>query len=499
MDAVRNFPFAAIMLYLAGGVTCCVLSAKWAKRVCLLLNCAVTALMIAVTVYTARAGESFVYYMGHFPAPWGNELRIGPAEALMAAVFSAIMTLTLLGGMKHIFEDCEPEKINFYFTVISLLMCSMLALIFTNDLFTAYVFVEINTIASCALVMVRYKSGRALAATARYLIMSLLGSGLFLIGIIMLYGITGHLLMENIAVSVKALAASGEYSLPLTVITGLFAAGIALKSALWPFSEWLPDAHSSATVSSSGILSGLVLKGYIILLIKIFCRVIGMETVLKTGVTDVLLVFGAFAMVIGSVYALREKDIKRMLAYSSVAQIGYIYLGIGLGSEAGLFAAFIQIAAHAFTKPMLFNAAGGFMDVSGGTRQLPKMRGAARRDVLSGISFLTGAMSMIGIPFFAGFITKLSLTRAAVAAGGWRIWASIAAVVISTVLNAMYYLPAVAMLFSKRGENPSAESCKACYTAEFAAASVFFILLNLFLGCCPGIISAVLEKGIALL
>ena len=199
MAVVQNFPFAAIMLYLAGGVTCCVLRPKASKWVCLALNILVTVLMFSVLVFTVRSGESYVYWMGHFPAPWGNEIRIGPLEALMGTAFPLIMTLTLLGGMEHIFEDVEPDKINLYFTVVNLLMVSIQALVFTNDLFTAYVFAEINTIASCALVMLKYKSGRALVATTRYMIMSLLGSGLFLLGIVILYSITGHLLMQPMA------------------------------------------------------------------------------------------------------------------------------------------------------------------------------------------------------------------------------------------------------------------------------------------------------------
>ena len=105
--------------------------------------------------------------MGHFPAPWGNEIRIGPLEALMALMFSGVMTVILMGGMKHIREDVEPEKTRLYFAVICLMTASLLALTFTNDLFTAYVFVEINTLTSVALVMLRYRSGMALSAAIR--------------------------------------------------------------------------------------------------------------------------------------------------------------------------------------------------------------------------------------------------------------------------------------------------------------------------------------------
>lgn len=498
MSPVQNFPLAAIMLYLAGGVTCCVLRPKASKWVCLALNALVTGLMFAVLVFTVRSGESYVYWMGHFSAPWGNEIRIGPLEALMATAFPLVMTLTLLGGMDHIFEDVEPEKINLYFTVVNLLMVSMLALIFTNDLFTAYVFVEINTIASCALIMLKYKSGRALVATTRYMIMSLLGSGFFLFGIIILYSITGHLLMQPISEKIRELFASGEYAFPLTVTVGLFSVAMALKSALWPFSAWLPDAHGSATASSSGILSGLVVKSYIFLLIKIFYRVIGPEEILSSGVTNLLFVFGIGAMVFGSFYALKEKDIKRMLAYSSVAQVGYIYAGIGLGTEAGMAAACVQILVHAVTKPMLFCTSGAFMSVSGGSRQFDDLRGAGRRDPFSGTAFTIGALSMIGIPLFAGFITKFSLTQALLSRGSWKLWLGAAALVVSTVLNALYYLPAVSLLFSARRDNRFSDA-KPQRSVAFLFAIAVFVLLNLFLGTCSGQVTAIIETGLSVL
>lgn len=482
------------MLYLAGGVTCCVLKPKASRAVCLLLNAAVTLMLLLTLRYTMRTGSSYVFTMGHFPAPWGNEIRVGPAEALLGAVLSGVMLLTLLGGMEHILADVEESKLNLYFTVCNLLMVSLLALVFTNDLFTGYVFVEINTIASCALVMIRYRSGKALAATARYLMMSLLGSGLFLMGIVILYGITGHLLMEPLRKSLAAISASGEYTFPLTVVIGLFAAGMGLKSALWPFHEWLPDAHSSATAASSGILSGLVLKGYIILLIKIMYRVIGIELIDRSRISSVLYVFGLAAMTFGSLGALREKDLKRMLAYSSVAQIGYIYVGIGLGSQAGFLAALVQIIAHAFTKPLLFTSAGGFMSVSGESRQLKDLHGAGRRDPLSGIAFLIGALSMIGLPLFAGFVTKFTLTRAVLAGSGWKTIPSLAVIVLSTVLNALYYLPVVVVLF--RSDDTPYAGTKAGYEFGFVVAVVLFILLNFLLGLGSDRFLPVIEAGL---
>ncbi len=496
MTLVQNFPFAAIMLYLAGGVSCCVLRPKASKALCLSLNAIVSVLMLFTLLYTIRTGESYVFRMGHFPAPWGNEIRIGPLEALMALTLSFVMLLTLMGGMNHIFEDCEPGKINLYFTVANLLMVSLIALVFTNDLFTAYVFVEINTLASCALVMLNYRSGKALVATTRYLMMSLLGSGLFLIGIIILYSITGHLLMEPMASSVASLLKSGDYAFPLTITFGFFAVGLSIKSALWPFSSWLPSAHASATASSSGILSGLVLKGYIFLLIKILVRIIGLKAVRGSGTDDVLFVFGIGAMVIGSVYALRQQDLKRLLAYSSIAQIGYIFVGIGLCTEAGLVAACIQIIVHAVTKPMLFCTSGAFMNVSGGKKDFDSIRGAGRRDLLSGIAFAVGAFSMIGLPLFAGFVTKMNLTQSALGNTSLKCWLALLALVVSTVLNAMYYLPALSVLFS-RDSRPAPAAKK--NGVMYVAAILIFIALNLYVGAFSDSILRVIQTGLSLL
>ena len=500
MAAVQNFPFFVIMLYLPGGVVCSVLRARAAARYCLALN-AVSAGMMAMTLaWTLRSGTSYVYLMGHFPAPWGNELRVGPLETLLALCFCGVMLLTLMGGMEHIFEDCEPEKINLYFGAVSLLMSSIVAILFTNDLFTAYVFIEISSITSCAVIAVNYKNGAALVATTRYRIMGLLGSGVFLIGIAMLYDLTGHLLLENLGAAVKAVNRDASAVFPLTIIIGLFSVGMGVKSALFPFHTWLPGAHGNATAASSGMLSGLVLKANVFLLIKLFCRVFGQELITSHPAADMLLIFGACAMVFGSVSALMERDLKRLLAYSSVAQIGYIYLGIGLGSEAGMEAACVQILVHAFTKPMLFCAAGGFMSVSGGSKKMEAVRGAARRDPVSGAAFFVGALSMIGIPLFAGFATKLNLAQAALEPGGWKTWLSLAAIVLSTVLNALYYLRAVANLYAAPAhgaeENETPE--RARYSWQFVASMCAFIVLNLFMGLCSDSFMRTIHLGLEL-
>ncbi len=490
MQPVQNFPFFCIMLSMVSGVVCVTLRPRQARALSLASIAAVACMSLLTLRFTVSASAPFVYLMGHFPAPFGNEIRVGVLEALMASFFSVVLLLSLLGGMSHLLEDVDEKKQSLYFMMIQLLFCSMLAIIYTNDLFTAYVFVEINTLTSCSIVMLKH-SKETLAATVRYLIMSLLGSGLFLIGICILYDVSGHLLMSPIRESVARLASEGRYTFPLEMTVCLFAAGMAIKSALYPFHTWLPDAHGSATTASSAILSGLVLKAYIILLIKIFHRVIGMNVILRMRILNVLFLFGVCAMVMGSLKALQEKDIKRMIAYSSVAQIGYIYAGIGLGSVVGMCAACFQIIAHAVTKPMLFCAAGGLMEESGESRQFEKLRGAALRAPAAGAAFTVGSLSMIGLPFLAGFITKLRLAMAAVVAPG-KGWLLLAVLALSTLLNALYYVRALLVLYRKEDGAPAARS----FRLPFALVMASFAALNLLCGLASQPILAMIRTGL---
>lgn len=443
----QHIPFFSIVLMMVCGIlTSVVPSGRWALRIhlgALAVNLAGTAVLLANVLST---GERFLYSLGIVPHPYGNELVCGPLEASLALVFLTVMAMCVLGGRDGIFEDVEAGKQNMYFVMCDLIMASLLAMIYTNDAFTAYVFIEINTISACALVMAK-DTGATLVATIRYLMMSLLGSGLFLMGLTFLYHITGHLLIIDIHDQVAQLAETGTYLLPLTVIMGMMALGLGLKSALFPAHTWLPDAHGSATTSSSAILSGLVLKGYIILLIKcIFC-IFGQEVFAASHVGDVLLVMGALAMVVGSVQAIRETHIKRMIAYSSVAQIGYIYLGLGLGGGAAAVAAIYQMIVHAFTKPLLFVCAGELAEASGHRKQMYYLRGAAHRAKLAGIGFTIGGLSMVGLPLLGDFAVKFYLADAALE-GSWKLWVALAALAVSSVLNALYYLPAIVQIWT---------------------------------------------------
>ena len=485
---VENFPFFSIFLAILAGILTAVTGrgrrAYWATMVVCLAG---AALNFAVLVYTFQEQISFTYTMGRFIAPYGNAIKCGPLESLLATVFSLVMAMSLAGGRRDLAADLLPEKQNFYFVMVNMLQASLLALTYTNDAFTGYVFIEISTIAACALVMAK-DNGPNLAATVRYLFMSLVGSGLFLIGLAVLNSITGHLLMPSLAEAVAQLRATGEYRLPLTVSVGLIVAGLGVKSAMFPFHMWLPDAHSGATTASSAILSGLVLKAYIVLMLVLIVRVFSLELLAEIGLTTVILAFGLLGMILGSLAAMRENHIKRMLAYSSVAQVGYIFMGVGLGTAEGLVASCFHILVHACCKPLLFLCAGRLSAVSGHHTSLRNLRGSACRDPAAGIGFTVGALSMIGIPLFGGFVSKLYFANAALPTN--RTTLTLLAIALSTVLNALYYVPALLAIWLRpppeeeravlEGAHPAQTAFDPSYTAAAAVLTAGIFVLGIF-------------------
>lgn len=482
-----NIPFISIFLMMITAIITPLVPNR--SRLPEKLSCYVIGTVGVLSAYLLYAltssGQSiaFNFPMGHFPAPWGNELRAGPLEAVLSLVFCVAMLLSLLGNFSSTAEDIAPARRNIFCVLVNLLTASLLALTYTNDLFTAYVFIEINTIAACSIVAVK-EGAETVRAALRYLVMSLVGSGLVMIAICLLYDLTGHLLMQNMHNAIQVLVATKSYMMPLTVSLALITVGLAIKSALYPFAAWLPDAHGSSTNASSAILSGLVLKGHIFTIIKIFYRVFGLDVIHALRMDTVIFALGVIAMIMGSVHALRQKNVKRMIAWSSVAQVGYIFLGVGLNTVAGVAAACLHIIVHACVKPMLFTAAGGLSGSAGHRKGLHALMGTFYVNRWAGLGLVAGACSMMGVPAFAGFASKLSLMLASFDTP-FVAW-SLAALAASSVLNALYYVPAVIVILTKNKDaqkNFTAPPPTRLYNVSMC----IFLTLNFYLGlfCMP--------------
>ena len=241
-------------------------------------------------------------------------------------------------------------------------------------------------------------------------------------------------------------------------------------------------------------------KGYIFLLFKIIYRVLGFQAFADSHILNLLFLFGLCGMIFGSISAIWEKDIRRMIAFSSVAQIGYIYMGLGLGTEMGVIAAIFHILAHGATKSLLFVSAIGLTDVSGGSRSFFELTGSAYRNKIAGAGFLVASLSMVGIPMFSGFVSKLLFAEAAVLVPNWKLFPTLIVLAVSTVLNAIYFLKTVVRIYSPaRKEEVEAKGYYCTRFGEqklYAVTVVLFIVVNLILGMTSQPIIALIAEGL---
>ncbi len=492
MSFLCNVPLATIVLSLFSGVLCTVISGKAARRYTLVYECVLTGLLVALFVHVYRNG-SFTYVMGEFPAPWGNEIRAGVLEAVVALTFMVIMGCSVAAGARFVSLDMDESKVNLYYALLNLMTAALMAIIWTNDVFTGYVFLEILTLTSCGVLIVR-EIGRTTLAAVRYMILNLLGSGLFLLGVVFLYDMTGHLLMVPMRETAAELAADPQGLTVLTLSVGILTIGLSIKSGLFPFHFWMPDTYGKATPTSASVLSSLVSKCYIFLLIKIYWRAIGVDVMMHMPVGNILFVLGMLGIVLGSVSAMRAEDINRMVAFSSAAQIGYIFLGIGIGGQEGYTAALFHILAHSVTKSMIFLTTPRLAEVSEGNVAFRYLQGSALRDRNAGVFFLVGALSMIGIPIFAGFASKLLFGLAALEhQSDAKLVLTMLALAASSMLNALYFIRTVIRIYTP---NPAVRDYRRRHSAAYNIPMMVFTAANLFLGLFSWVAVRLIQLGL---
>ena len=500
LNIIVNFPLFSIILAFVAVVVCSLVNRKVARAVTLCVEGVVAILNLILMFYMYKHEGYIDFAMGHFGAPIGNAIRIGTLEALLTSAFSLVLIASVLGGDKHLKQDIPEQKLNYFYVLFNLILVALTALVYTNDIFTGYVFLEVATLASIGITMIRDR-GRSTIAAIRYMIFNLLGSGLFLIGITLLYDWTGYLSMTwttekgeivKLADIVTAVLAKGE-STPLVYLTfSLITVGLAIKSGLFPFHFWMPDTYGTSTTASRCVLSGLVSKGYIILLIKMLYRCFGIENVRASGLLNMLFILGVLGMIIGSYNAIKQKNINKMIAFSSAAQIGYIYMGIGSGVTIGLIAAFFHILVHAVTKPLIFLSASRLEDNSK-SREFKDLKGAGYGAKLAGLVFSLGALSMVGFPVTAGFITKILFASGAFRTNTTMMFIMLGALVISTVLNAIYFIHTMITIYSRNEDHYHAKPDK---DKPFVVSTLLLVALNVILGVIPYLIVPMITDGI---
>ncbi len=392
--------------------------------------------MTAYSLYEVITKGSYIFKMGHFGQPIGIAFRVGSVDALLAVVFAFIYAMIISYSKINLKMEIEENKVGTYYTLSSLLLVSLFGIVYTYDIFTAFVFLEVNTLAACGLIAIKDHKDN-IKSTLKYMILSSLSSGLVLLGIAFLYVISGHLSMPQLHEAIVAQYATHK-NIVLTSVS-LFTFGVAIKAALFPLHVWLPDAYTAAPTVTSAILSSIVNKAPIYLLVKLYYMVYGKAIIEDSKILVVLLFLGAVAMIMGSLFARTQKELKRMVAYSSVAQVGYIFLGIGLGNALGFIMAIYQMIAHGITKSTLFLITGHFTEKTG-FKKLENLKGVGKQMPITLGIFTVCGLSMIGIPVLPGFINKWDLAIASIQAGKLGLLMIILA---SSLLNATYYFPVI--------------------------------------------------------
>ena len=447
--------------------------AKWIPPLALAAD-----LVIGLLLLPRVLEKAIVVSIGGFPPPFCINLMVGPLGLSLAILISLVGLLISIYAMGYV----KTEPTEKYHVLYLLLATGALGIVLTGDIFNLFVFFEILCIASYALTA--YEKDRAgTEAAMKYLIQGTVGSTFILVAIGFLYGLFGTLNMADIAARVP----SAE-PLHLFLILAFFVVGFGVEAAIFPLNAWLPDAHSSAPSSVSAILSGIAIKTGVYAIARICYTLMNAQ-----GFLLFLSLIGIITLVVGEIAAYRQKDdIKRMLAYSSIGQIGLILFAVGIGTSLGLFGALFQLVNHALAKCLLFLAA-GYMIYRAGSKKLSDMQGLGRRMPLTAVAFTAAAFSLVGLPPFAGFMSKLSIVCAALKTGRSAHMALAAVALAATVVEGGYFFRVVQGLYFRDGPKP--QSLAPAKEAPAAALIPILVLavLVIAIGVYPQLVTGVLD------
>ncbi len=439
---LRHLPVVVVVAPLLGAPLC-VLFRRFMPARLLALGLAIFVLACAV-VMLAQAANGFVwrYELGGWPAPWGIAYHVDLLGALIVLLVALLASVVALFAGRRIVREFASAD-GYFFALFLLCLAGLLGIVVTNDLFNVFIFLEISALSSYALIGLG-RGGHPPLAAYRYLIMGAIGATFFLIGIGYLYMVTGTLNLDDLAQRLP----EAESRRVVVAALAFISAGLAMKMALFPLHWWLPDAYTFAPSPVSALLAAVSAKVIIYFLIRLFFGVFGVDLAfVSTGFDTALLVLSLGAIVFASAAAIYQDNIKRMMAYSSVSQIGYITLGVSLVSPSGVGAGLVYLFNHALIKGGLFLALGCVVYRLGGCR-IEHFAGLGRRMPWTMAAIVIGGLSLVGVPLTAGFIGKWQLVSAILESGRWPLALAVlagsllAAVYVWRLVEAAYLRPA---------------------------------------------------------
>ena len=392
---------------------------------------------------TMAAGEIH-YELGGWAAPYGIEYVVDPVNAWVVVIVSLIGALVAPYARVSVEREITEDRIPLFYTAFILCLTGLLGIAVTGDVFNVFVFLEISSLSAYALIALG-SDRRALTASFQYLIMGSVGATFIVIGIGLMYVMTGTLNMADLADRLPEVSGTSTIPVAFTFLT----VGITLKLALFPLHLWLPNAYTYAPSAVTAFIASTATKVAVYLLLRFFFTIFGATFSFDVMQLDrILMPLALIAIVAMSLVAIYQENVKRLLAYSSVAQIGYMVLGISFASVLGLTAGILHLFNHALMKGALFMSMGCVMYRVGSVR-LERMHGLGRAMPWTMAAFVVGGLSLIGVPFTVGFISKWYLVQAALEQGMWPV---AGVVLLGSLLALMYVWKVVEVAYFREAD-----------------------------------------------
>lgn len=428
---IQQAPVFIVLLPLTAALFCMLVS-KFSKRLGSFMVLAAIAgaffSALSVLCQTLAAGKPVHYWMGGWAPPLGIEFVLDPLNALLAVVITFVSILVFIYS-RPFFKNEDWLQVGGYNTLFALLTVGMCGMVITGDVFNLYVYLEVMSLAGYGLIALGGR--KSMIAAFRYLLLGTIGASLYLIGVAYLYAMTGTLNMADMAARVAPQLDSPLFA----AAVACFVIGFGIKMALFPLHGWQPDSYTYAHPAAAPLIAGVMSKIPAYAIIRFLFYLFGTDNYVVASALNLIGVLGAAGILLGSVMALAQYDMRRLLAYSSVAQIGYIAVGLALGNVYGFIGAVLHIISHAFMKSSLFLVAGGLQYRFGETN-IYRLGGIGQKMKLSSMTLVLAAFSMVGLPPTAGFFSKLYLLIGSYESGQYIY---IAVLVISSLLNAVYF------------------------------------------------------------
>ena len=399
---------------------------------------------IALSLTQQVLAEGTIFYeLGNWPVPFGIGLMITPFSALMVLVITGASLVALLVGYNSMPAEVGPEHQSLLYACWLLALTGLVGIAISGDAFNIFVFMEISSLAAYVMVA-NGPNRRALTASFNYLVTGTTGATMYLIGVGYLYMMTGSLNLLDIS---ERLADISD-TLPVMIAGGFLVLGLALKAALFPMHAWMPNTYQFAPTPVAIFFAACSTKVAIFVMMRFEFMVL-LPNLGEPAyfLSSLLIPLCVAAFLVGSAVAIFEKDLKRMLGYSSVAQIGYIVLAISLASASGMTAAILHFFNHALIKAALFTAVAA-MILRYGSDNIDKLAGVGRRMPLTSFAFVIAGLSLIGVPLTAGFISKWYLIQAVLQEPGLGILLTIL-ILVSSLMAVVYVWKVVEVAYLK--------------------------------------------------